>query len=83
MTKLEEGDDETYYLHAIRYYIAHFSRDTWKVHKCGIGVFTMQGYERRNKESKNIMRKFSNNKNNILDQILKRLYDNFAHGDSE
>ena len=83
MSKLEEGDDETYYLHALRYYIPHFSRDTWKVHKCGIGVFTMQGYERRNKESKNIMRKFSNNKNNILDQILKRLYDNFAHGDSE
>ena len=27
---------------------------TWSKHKIGIGLFTMQGFERRNKESKHI-----------------------------
>ena len=73
------GDDETYYLHALKFYIPVHARDVWRLHKCGIGVFTMQGFERRNKESKNILRRFNNQKHNICSQILKRLWDCFYY----
>ena len=62
LTKVEMGDDETYYVHALKYYIPNHATQSWEDHKCGIGVFTMQGFERRNKESKNILRKFNNMK---------------------
>ena len=65
-------DDETYYLHALRYYIPRFARQTWDNHRCGVGVFTMQGFERRNKESKTIMRKFSNNKQTKAGTNIKK-----------
>ena len=39
----------------------------------------MQGFERRNKESKNILRRFSNIKNQMLSQILKRLWNSFFY----
>ena len=79
LSKVDMGDDETYYLHALKYYIPNHASQTWDDHKCGIGVFTMQGFERRNKESKNILRKFNNMKNKMLSQILKRLWDSFFH----
>ena len=52
---------------------------TWDDHKCGIGVFTIQGSERRNKESKNIWRQFNNMKILMLSQILKRLWNSFFY----
>ena len=52
LTGNEVGDDETHYLYALKYYIPFHPRKTWKDHKCGIGVFTMQGFKHRNKESK-------------------------------
>ena len=39
----------------------------------------MQGYERRNKESKNIVRRFSNHRGNLVIPNLKRLWDVFKH----
>ena len=79
LTGNEVGDDEKYYVHALKYYIPFHARKTWKDHKCRIGVFTMQGFECRNKESKNILRRFNNMKNKILSQILKRLWDSFFY----
>ena len=78
LTTDEVGDNETYYLHALKFYIPYHATKTWDDHKCGIGVFTMQGFERRNKESKNILERFSNMKNQMLSQILKRLWDSFS-----
>ena len=49
MTKKEEGDCETFYLHTIRFYMPDIVDDTWKKYYFGVGVFTMQGFERRNK----------------------------------
>ena len=43
-------------------------------HKMGLGIFTMQGFERRNKESKNTLRKFCNMKWDYLSQNLRGLY---------
>ena len=40
-------------------------------------VFTIQGFKRRNKESKNTLRRFSNKKGNVLPNNLRRLFDIF------
>ena len=44
-----------------------------KTFKVGIGVFTLQGYERRNKESKNVFVKHSNMKGNLCYHTMKGL----------
>ena len=48
---------------------------TFERHRLGVGIFTMQGYERRNKESKNTFKRFNNHKGNILVQNINRLQD--------
>ena len=77
LTNKDIGSEETFYLHALRYYIPGIATNTWSEHKAGIGIFTMQGYERRNKESKNTLRRYNNNKAKKLPQNLNRLYDIF------
>ena len=67
------GDREMYYLHCLRFYIPKLARETWERHQCGIGIYSMQGFERRNKESKSIMNKFNNNKQHRIPQQLRRL----------
>ena len=62
------------------FHIPKIARETWEKHGLGVGVFTMQGFERRNKESKNTLRRFTNKKGNILMQNMKRLWDVFFHG---
>ena len=52
LTKKETGEDKTFYFHSLRYYLPKIVQDAWTKHSVGIGMFTMQGYERRNKESK-------------------------------
>ena len=47
------GDDETFYMHVLRYYIIMIARKIFRKHTLGVGIYTMQGYERRNKELKN------------------------------
>ena len=48
----EIGSMETSYMHILRYNLATLAKVTFERHKVGIGVFTLQGYERCNKESK-------------------------------
>ena len=50
---------ETFYMHVLRYYLPRIASNAFSIHKCGIGVFTMQGFERRNKESKRYMSLYS------------------------
>ena len=52
---------------------------TLERHGLGIGIFNMQGFERRNKESKNTLRRFSNMKGNIVINNVKRLWDIFYY----
>ena len=75
LTKNQIGDEETFYLHVLRFYIPHLSKITLQKHQLGIGIFTMQGYERRNKESKQCFRRFTNKKGNMVCQTIKRLWD--------
>ena len=79
LTQKEIGDSETFYLHVLRYYLPKIAHTTWEKHSVGIGVFTMQGFERRNKESKNTLRRFNNNKGNIVVANMKRLWDLFYY----
>ena len=50
-------------------------KKTFKQHTLGLGIFSMQGFERRNKESKNVFRHFNNRKENVVIPNLKRLWD--------
>ena len=52
-TKSTIGDEENFYSHYLRFYMLHIARELFESHVIGLGIFTMQGFERRNKESKN------------------------------
>mmetsp|Transcript_13585 Transcript_13585/g.20126 ORF Transcript_13585/g.20126 Transcript_13585/m.20126 type:complete len:199 (-) Transcript_13585:31-627(-) len=68
-----------FYSHCLRFYLPKHAEELFTEHGVGLGVFTMQGYERRNKESKNTLKRFTNHKGNILVQNMKRLWDIFKH----
>ena len=74
------GNNETFYFHTVRYYLPVIARENWDNFELGLGVFSMQGFERRNKESKCAMHNYSNNKGNIVVHNLARLWDVFDHG---
>ena len=71
------GDNETFYLHALRFYLPVIAKKTFEEHGLGLGIFTMQGFECRNKESKNTLQRCSNGKDNIATSNLRRLWDVF------
>ena len=77
LTKNQPGDRETLYNHVVWGYLPQMACETWQKHNLGIGIFTMQGFERRNKESKNCFRRFTNKRGNTNLQNLKRLWDVF------
>ena len=55
-------------------------RLTFEKYRLGLGIFSMQGLERRNKESKTCASRFSNNKGNLCQQTITRLFDLFFFG---
>lgn len=67
-------------MHTLRFYMPMLSKKTLNLQGMGLGVFTMQGYECRNKESKNTLKRFGNSKGNILESNMKILWDIFYHG---
>ena len=75
-----EGEDETFYMHCLRYYLPGIVDTTFERHGCGVGIFNMQGFERRNKESKNIYNN-NNNHRGKLNTNINRLWDIFEHDD--
>ena len=79
LTKRNYGDDESFYFHVLRFYIPNIVDETWEKFKLGVGIFTIQGYERRNKGSKNSLRRLNNNKGNIVIRNMKRLWDLFYY----
>ena len=62
------------------FYMPRLARETWKDFQLGVGVYTMQGFEKRNSESKHIFKTDTNKKNNkttnVVMQILKTLQYN-------
>ena len=73
------GVEETFYLHTLRYYMPVVAHTTFVRHRTGVAIFTMQGFERRNKESKYFMKRFSNNAGNTCLNNMKRLWDRFFY----
>ena len=74
------GDNETFYFHVLRFYYPQHMKmlyDDWGV---GLGICTMQGFEQRNKESKNCMNRFYNGLGNIILTNKKRLWLGFYYG---
>ena len=75
----ESGDDETFYMHCLRFYLPDIAKKTLKDHNLGLGVFTMQGFEHQNKISKRIWNRFNNHTQKVLVQNLNRLFDAYYH----
>jgi hypothetical protein len=73
------GTDERFCFHVLRFYIPRILKQTFERHGTGIGIFTIQGFERRNKESKNCMKRFSNNRGNQMVNNMKRVWDIFEY----
>ena len=79
LTRTIIGDCETFYTHTLRYYLPVIARLTFQDYKLGLGIYTMQGFERRNKESKNTLRRFTNGKGDVLRNNVSRLHDVFQY----
>ena len=60
-------------MHALKFYLPIIVKDSWEKFELGVGLFTIQGYEHKNKESKNTLQKFTNQKGNLVKQSSKRL----------
>ena len=78
-TKKDTGDLENTYSHVLRFYLVRHAKITWDQHKLGLRIFSIQGFERRNKESKNKYRRFTNHKHNACVQNLRQLYNIFEY----
>ena len=65
------------------FYIPILARETWKEFQLGVGVYTMQGFEKCNSELKHIFKTGINKKNNkttnVVMQILKILQYHYRH----
>ena len=73
------GTNETFYLHTLKIYIMVIVRHMFERHGTGVGVFTMWGFKRRNKESINCMKRFPSNKGNAMINNIKRIWDIFEY----
>ena len=71
---------ETSYVHILRFVSGPLARLTFERHGVGIGVFTLQGYERRNQESKYIFGRHTNKLYDFVKQILRKLTEKFNDG---
>ena len=71
------GDAESFYMHAMRFYIPQIARHTFETFQVGVGVWSMQQFERRNAEAKTLHKNCTNKRGNWIKQIMKRLYDKF------
>ena len=68
--------DVSFYFHTLRFYLPEIAKKTFHNHQLGLGIFTMQGYKRRNKESKNTINRFCTSQhtsNTILVNNIRRL----------
>lgn len=73
------GDNENVYMHILLGYFLTIVENTQKDYELGVGIFDMNGFERRNKESKEYAHKYTNNKSSLSMTIINRLWDFFFH----
>ena len=77
--KGDPGGDETFHRHCSRFHLPKTAKTTLEKDGLGLGIFTMQGHEHRNKEQKNTLKGFCNGRRNILSNNMNRLCDQFHH----
>ena len=78
-TFLNDGN-VSFYFYSLRFYSHKVAKITYKRHRLGMGLFTMQGYKRRNKESKNTIYWFcttQHKSNKLLVNNVRRLLQFF------
>ena len=78
-TNTVKGDGETFYCHIAKHWIPNMARWTLDNLGCGVGIWTMQGFEHRNKQSKFVYAHKTNGKGNCCLQVLKGLHNSFLH----
>ena len=76
----KEGTRENFYSHVLIHYMHPIIMQTFNKYKLGLGIFSMQGIERRNKESKNCAKRFCNFRSNLCISTMGRLFDVFFFG---
>ena len=79
LSKNAIGDSENFYSHVLFNYYPKLIIKVWNEYKVGVGVFNLQGFERRNKESKNAAKCFYNGKHNICTQTMNRMHDHWYY----
>ena len=73
------GDEENLYSRVLKLYLPKIAKKALEDHNMGIGIFTMQGFEHRNKESKHAFVKYTKKRGNVCVQIMKRLWDVYSN----
>ena len=58
------NDRETFYLYCAKYHVPRIARNILDMLGCGVGIWIMQGFEHRNKESKFVYSNKTNGKGN-------------------
>jgi len=53
-----KNNHETFFCHVLRFYLPSTAENTFLQHGLSLGIFSIQGFERRNKESKNTAKQF-------------------------
>ena len=74
LTNAALGDGETFYFHVAKHHVPRIAHDTLDKFNCGVGLWTMQGFEHRNKQSKFVYSHKTNRKGNCCMQALKGLH---------
>ena len=80
LTRFSTGDHETFYFHAVRFYIPKFMRELYSKHKVGIALMTLEGFEYKNFTSKHVVSTRTNGKGNVCMQSLRVLQLFFKTG---
>ena len=79
LSETSVGDQETFYLHIMRWEFLRMLEKYYKKHKIGLGVFSMEGFEAKNSKSKTAIRQRSNCKGNVCQQSTLYLLRSFVH----
>ena len=77
MSENTNGDKETFYMHALRFYMIPIMKDTYAKYKLGPGIWTMEGFEGINSVSKHAVRNHSNRRGNLAMQSMGYIHQLF------
>ena len=62
----DQGMDKTLYFHCVQFYMPRITHETFEEFQLGVGIFNMQGFEQRNKESKMMMQQHCNHQRQLI-----------------